>query len=166
MGIENRIENVDKNALAIELLRKNAGKIIPTFNRETATAYYEVTGTNLSKVLFALANDGVVMKDFIRYTPKKGTPSEDGKTITMYVDGLQVIRKVGKDGKVAEAIFYLKDLDENGKPKYIPEWVQRRAEKETKVSVLIDEIRQFTEGLVDKLETAPEPIPELEDMPL
>jgi hypothetical protein len=141
----------DVNKVAMALMAKNEGKIIPTFNRTTCTAFYRATGINLNKVLYALANDGIITKDFIRFTPKKFKIDEKTGNYVMFVDGLEVIRKPGKDGKVSESIFYLNDKDEKGKYKFIPEFVQRRGENNHKINAMVDEIRQFSEGLVDHI---------------
>ena len=149
----------DVNKVALAILRKNEGKLIPTFNRVTCSAYYKATGVNLNKVLYALANDGIITKDFIRFTPKKFKKDETTGNYIMFVDGLEVIRKPGKDGKVSESIFYLNDKypdnyenpELRGKFMFIPEWVHRRQENNKKINAMIDEIREFSEGLQDQL---------------
>lgn len=118
--------------LAKEIINDNGGSIVPTFNRELGTAFYQTTGVNLNKTLFSLADKKEVTKDFVRWAPERFTDNGDG-TISLELGGVKVNRRVGKDGRISEAIFYV--------PCEIPEWVNRNTSKDHTVEDLVTKLK-------------------------
>jgi hypothetical protein len=130
--------------------KKFHGKIVPTFNRAVGTAFWMAGKINLSKKLFEMSDKGLVVKDFIRWKPPvKVVKDEQGNvvetipqykdngdgTLSLNVDGVACTRKVGKDGRISEAIFYL--------PAAVPAWVGKRAIKQAESNNLANELKEM-----------------------
>jgi hypothetical protein len=120
--------------IAVKLIEDNGGSLVPTFNRDIGTAFWSETGQNLNKILYGMSDKKEIVKDFVRWVPEQFSDNGDG-TISLTLGGVKVNRRVGKDGRISEAIFYL--------PAAVPVWVQRRSEHKDKVEDLRGKIKDM-----------------------
>lgn len=99
---------------------KNKG-LIPRFHIHLSDAYYGGTKVSLARACGQLAEDGVLVKAFIKYPQDVSDvisePDADGKR--KVVDGRNKGLTVGKDGRLSTPIYWFKG------DKDIPEWATK-----------------------------------------
>ncbi len=102
---------------------KNKHKgLIPRFHQDICDKYYGATKESLAKACQHLAEDGILAKAFIKFSPSKSDelsePNEMGiKTVTK---GPHVNMNVSRDGRLATPIYWFaNDTD-------IPPWATQQ----------------------------------------
>ena len=90
---------------------KNINKgLIPRLHQDICDKYYGATKVSLAKACQELAEEGILIKAFIKFNPSKNDEisAPDDMGISTVTKGAHVNMKVGRDGKLSTPIYWMK----------------------------------------------------------
>jgi len=105
---------------------KNTNKgLIPRFHQDICDKYYGATRVSLAKACQELAEEGELIKAFIKFNPSKNDElsEPDDMGISTVTKGTHINMKVGRDGKLSTPIYWMKDDPET------PQWAKAQGSR-------------------------------------